>query len=127
MVCVVVVNARNYDGPGEYIGRSGAHPSILANDWSHLPYSKARYRTATRDEAIDSYAKWLNNELKKEEGPVYNEIIRLAKVYADTGTLTLICHCKPKACHGDILAEVIKEKAKEIQRERTERAFKNAT
>jgi hypothetical protein len=56
--------------------------------------TKAQYKVATREEAIEKYREWimtqpqLLNDLHELKGKV------------------LCCFCKPKACHGDTLAEL---------------------
>lgn len=74
-----------------YIGR----PSPWGNPFSHKAGTLAEFRVATREEAIERFRGWflaqpdLVERCKKElRGKV------------------LGCWCKPKACHGDILAEI---------------------
>lgn len=71
-----------------YIGR----PSIWGNPFSHRPDTLARYRVASRAEAIAAYAHWLQTQ------PAL-----LRQLHTLKGK-TLGCWCKPQACHGDILA-----------------------
>ncbi len=73
-----------------YIGR----PSKWGNPFSHLPNTAAKFKVATRDEAVEKYAEYiLSNE----------------KLLADLHELRgkdLYCYCSPKLCHGDVLLEL---------------------
>jgi hypothetical protein len=74
-----------------YIGR----PSKWGNPFSHKEGTKAEFVVATRDEAVEKYREWINNQ---------PELIEQAKKEL-TGKV-IACWCKPLACHGDILAEI---------------------
>lgn len=73
-----------------YIGR----PSIWGNPFSHLDNTKAKFKTATREEAVAKYKEYLlqNPELLKKLPALKGKI--------------LACWCSPKSCHGDVLAEL---------------------
>lgn len=73
-----------------YIGRG----SKWGNPYSHLPNTKAEFKTETREEAVEMYRKWLITQ------PDLVGCLRELK------GKTLGCFCKPKRCHGDILAEI---------------------
>jgi hypothetical protein len=62
----------------------------------------------SRDESIDRYEPWLREKLKNDPA-VKAAFDALASFYRDFGELTLICWCKPKRCHGDIIARMIEE------------------
>lgn len=79
--------ARNYI----YIGR----PSKWGNPFSHQPGTLAEFRVASREEAIDRYREWILSR------PALVEAAR-----RELRGKILGCHCKPKECHGDILAEI---------------------
>lgn len=76
-----------------YIGR----PSKWGNPFTHLQdkSTKAQFIVATREEAIEKYREWI---LKQPE--LLNDLKELKGK-------TLGCWCKPQACHGDILVELI--------------------
>ena len=90
-----------------YIGR----PSILGNPISTKP-SKYTIRTvATNKEAVEEYHHWLRAQWN-HDGPVKEELLRLARLYKEQGTLYLVCWCKKKInddipCHGDVLRDAI--------------------
>lgn len=55
-----------------------------------------------RKEAIENYKNWITNGEGKE----------LLKHLHELEGCTLGCWCKPKACHGDVLVELINHKRK---------------
>ena len=89
-----VVNKRNFRGNGVYVGR----PSVLGN-----PYVIGK--DGNRDEVIEKYRKWLWAKYK-EKGKVYDELMRLCDI-ARKRDLVLMCWCKPKACHGDVIKRCV--------------------
>jgi hypothetical protein len=92
-----IVNKRNYQGPGIYIGR----PSPLGN-----PFVIGR--DGDREEVIRKYREFLiiaiNNDdrIKRE----FERIRELDK----KGDVILICWCAPSKCHGDVIKEIIEGK-----------------
>lgn len=82
-------------GPGYvYIGRG----SKWGNPYSHMVGTKAQYHAATRGEAIRQYALYLHQ---------HPEL--LGAIKQELAGKTLVCFCKPAACHGDILAALADE------------------
>lgn len=84
---VVHCKKETYD---TYIGR----PSKWGNPFSHKKGTMAEFLVESRDEAVKMYRKW---------------ILGQPDLLADLAELkgkTLGCWCKPKSCHGDILAEL---------------------
>jgi hypothetical protein len=77
-----------------YIGR----PSKWGNPFSHKPGTLAKFRVSTRKEAITKYREWILTQPQL-----------LAELHELKGK-TLGCWCKPKACHGDVLLELIDER-----------------
>ena len=73
-----------------YIGR----PSKWGNPFSHLPKSKAEIRTASREEALVRYEEWIKSrpDLLSALGELRGKVLG--------------CWCRPKACHGDVLARL---------------------
>ena len=89
----VVVNKRTHK-PSEndvYIGRPSmwGNPYIIGRDGLTRDAAVARYRAYMRNKVLRNPA-WMR-ALQKLQGK------------------TLICYCKPHACHGDILVELIEE------------------
>jgi hypothetical protein len=75
-----------------YIGR----PSVWGNPFSHLDDSLAEFYVNTRTEAISKYREWLLSQ---------PELVERAK--KELSGKRLGCWCKPKACHGDVLVDII--------------------
>jgi hypothetical protein len=94
---VEVANKRTCKKAGDgvvYIGR----PSVLGN----------RYvigKHGTREEVIEKYRQWLR-KVWVEGGEVKQDLLRLVGL-VKRGDLTLVCWCKPLACHGDVLKQTI--------------------
>jgi hypothetical protein len=89
-IMIYVVNKRDFQGDGVYIGR----PGVLGN-----PYAIGK--DGDRDEVIEKYREWLWTRYQ-EKDRVYEEILRLSEI-AKKRDLILVCWCKPKACHGDVI------------------------
>jgi hypothetical protein len=108
---ISVVNIRD-DDSGVYIGRRcGRYPegSPLANThgFKHGPRDGLE-----RDLSIARYESDLEAALKDPASPQSIEIIRLARLAEKEGKLSLVCWCKPKPCHGDVVRRVILDRLK---------------
>lgn len=69
--------------------------SKWGNPYSHKEGTRAKYKVATREEAIEKYKEYILRSNLMDE------------LYELKGK-TLGCWCKPsKACHGDVLVELI--------------------
>lgn len=100
---ITVVN-KHHKLTGEYIGRG----SPLGNKWTHLDSSyPGVIKVASREIAIAEYRAWLGTMIANGDACVCNELNRLVDIAHQTGELKLMCTCKPKACHGDVIREVI--------------------
>jgi Domain of unknown function (DUF4326) len=73
-----------------YIGRS----SKWGNPFSHQPNTIAKFKVATREEAIERYREYLI-----VENPLYADLHELRGK-------DLVCWCHPLPCHGDVLIEL---------------------
>jgi len=78
-----------------YIGR----PSKWGNPFTHIEDGKtlAKYVVDTREEAVEAYKEWITNG----EGKYLLDYLDELK------DKTLGCWCKPRACHGDVLLELL--------------------
>jgi hypothetical protein len=92
MCTVVHKNKSDWD---VYIGRG----SKWGNPFSHIAGTKASFIVSTREEAIESYRKWIT----EGEGKY------LLKHLHELKGKVIACWCKPKACHGDVLAELVEK------------------
>lgn len=109
---IKVINIHhNKEEKGEYIGR----PSVLGNPYSHLEKTKAKFKTKSREEAIDKYKEWITEQIKTNQVVRY-ELNRLYLI-AKSGELILKCFCSPLPCHGDVIKNLIEEKLKNNQSE----------
>lgn len=73
-----------------YIGR----PSIWGNPFSHLDGTLAKFKVASREEAVAKFREWVQQQPEL--------MARLPELRGKV----LGCWCSPKACHGDVLAEL---------------------
>ena len=75
-----------------YIGR----PSKWGNPFTHLVGSSiAKFQVATRDDAISRYREWVLTQPQ------------LMEALPELRGKILGCWCKPQACHGDVLVELV--------------------
>lgn len=61
----------------------------------------------SRETSLYNYKHWLINSYKNKKGPGYKELIRLLDLYKSDPNIKLVCWCKPEACHGDIIKQVL--------------------
>ncbi|KKL66852.1 hypothetical protein LCGC14_2140910 [marine sediment metagenome] len=92
-----VVNLR-IDEYDVYIGRGAG--AVWGNPFSHLTSSLAEFMVSSREESIVKYREWIMQRLK-DEPALAEEMKRELK------GKVLGCYCKPKACHGDVLIEIV--------------------
>lgn len=76
-----------------YIGRGRG--SQWGNPFSHQEGTQARFKVDTREEAIACFREWLLRQ---------PDLVERAK--RELKGKVLGCWCHPKACHGDVLAEI---------------------
>jgi hypothetical protein len=95
MFKVVNIKTDRYD---VYIGR----PSKWGNPYSHKDDTLAEFKVDTRKEAIDKYEEYLlqNDDLMNSIHELKGKILG--------------CWCKPKRCHGDILAKYANNNANKL-------------
>lgn len=79
-----------------YIGR----PSKWGNPFTHQPDGKtlAKYVVKDRNAAVNAYREWITNGDGKH---------LLEDLHELKGGKILGCWCKPQACHGDVLLELL--------------------
>ena len=99
---ITVANKRDYPKSegAVYVGR----PTVLGN-----PYPLAKDASPEeRARVIRQYREWL-------EAMLSNPSSEQARVFAGLraraleGDLTLVCWCKPLACHADVIADLLRE------------------
>ena len=94
---ITVVNKRlAYEIKGEaiYVGR----PSILGNPFTVQDYGHGH--------AIAVFRKWLWKQMQSNTEQ-RRELVRLAEKHKAGHDLTLVCWCKPKPCHADVIKKAI--------------------
>jgi len=102
---VKVRNKKMYSGKGEYIGRG----TPLGN-----PYRITDKRS--RHVALSMYLQFIIDAIMNEgfasihHQEITSELNRLFEIILDKRELNLICHCAPKACHGDIIKHLLENK-----------------
>jgi hypothetical protein len=77
-----------------YVGR----PSIYGNPYSHKENTRAQFKVATREEAIEKYETWIRGK---------PSLLRLVK--QELRGKVLGCWCVPDPCHGHVLARIAEE------------------
>src|SRR5690349_5717461 len=104
---VAVVNRHTYSGPRDnsfvYIGRG----TPLGNQWSHVNGTAATYKVDTREDSVTRFDGWLEDQIKKGEGPAFAFIQQLVQRVANGEHIKLACSCVPKLCHGDVVKATI--------------------
>ena len=88
-----------------YIGRKWEKGGYVKDSLIANKYKIGR--DGTREEVIKKYKRWLWEEMKKgirgENNKVWNYLKDLAGSINEGHNIHLVCWCKPKACHGDIV------------------------
>lgn len=74
-----------------YIGR----PSLWGNCFSFKEGTLAKFKVATREESIEKYRQWILTQ--------GHLLVRIGELKGKV----LGCWCKPAACHGDVLVDLI--------------------
>lgn len=90
-----VVNMRTCDPPW---GQPGDVRIDRATNWGN-PYYIGKDKDGTRDEVIRKYRMYLRAKIVS--GSINLSELKNAK--------RLGCWCKPKACHGDVIATLLQE------------------
>ena len=108
---IYVYNSNNEDYTSKennfYIGR----PSPLGNPFTHngVRTNLAKLSFKTREDSIAAYEKYFDKMYGKDEEltKAFDEIY---EHYKNGEDIYLQCFCKPKACHGDVIADRLQRK-----------------
>ena len=92
----ITVGNKYHGAQGENIMRG----TVFGN-----PYSLQK--GYAREEAIALYREWLRDNYRRRT-PVYHALIKLVERMESGENITLVCCCKPKACHGDVIVEAVR-------------------
>ncbi len=100
-----------------YIGRADS-PLHFGNPFTTVASGRGSVRVSTREQALLMFRQWLDGKVYQELLPERRQWIldRLHLLHDQT----LVCHCKPLACHGDILSELAADRHAQKQRETEE-------
>lgn len=99
---VRIANTHRDGEVGEYVGRG----SPLGNPFGP-PSSQAIYPVRSKEEAIESYERWLHEQILSNNKRVVGELARLAAILLRDRKLTLRCFCAPAACHAEVIKWVL--------------------
>lgn len=105
-----VINIRNAKNTIDevYIGRPrGRVVFHFGNPFTHLNYGTATVKVNSREEAVQAFKEWLDGTKWQEIEPQRRQWI-LDNIDTLRGK-TLVCFCKPKSCHGDVIKERLGE------------------
>ena len=89
-----------------YIGRKKGTANHFGNPFSFLNQPHT-IRVESREACIEAFRQWLNSEPKWAHVEPKRRLWILLNMHKLRGK-RLGCFCKPKGCHGDVLAEMLK-------------------
>jgi hypothetical protein len=108
MITVVNKHAHKATEQDIYVGRG----SDLGNPYTGtkpLESTKAMFQAKSREESIELYKSWIQEKIRVKDKAVCKA---LNEIYLRSvrGPVNLVCFCKPKACHGDVIRAIVMEK-----------------
>ena len=92
---ITVVN-KHHHKEGEYIGRGSplGNPFLISGGYP-------------RESVIRDYKLYISLKINSKDREVCDELNRLYRIAKEVGHLELQCYCSPKACHGDVIKEIL--------------------
>jgi hypothetical protein len=98
-----------------YIGRGSA----LGNPFTSIKdkVTRAEFICESREESVERFKEYLLLKISQKDKKICDE---LNKIYKMT-EVNLVCFCKPKSCHGDIIKGIIS--AKKLKKMRNYRIY----
>lgn len=60
-----------------------------------------------RAAVLEQYRQWLWREMQNSNSRAKQDLDQLKAIWLENGTLTLLCWCTPKPCHGQIVARAL--------------------
>lgn len=97
-----------------YAGRG----SPFGNPYSHLPNSKAEFKVATREEAIEKYLPWFEKQ-RMNDAVLYQGLQHLIHIVANNKDLNLVCYCAPADCHCRHIKNYLEDVLRDIKIQET--------
>lgn len=90
-----------------YIGRG----SVLGNPYTSIQGREtlAKFVVGSRKESIERFKEYLIKCIEDKDEKICNLMNKIYKLSCK-GDVQISCYCKPKACHGDIIKEIIDSK-----------------
>lgn len=87
-----------------YIGRG----SVLGNPFTSIQdrQTKAEFICESREESVEMFRDYLFRKIAEKDKKICDVLNRIYKM----PEVNLVCFCKPKSCHGDIIREIIESK-----------------
>jgi hypothetical protein len=83
----------------QVFGFSIMRPTTLGNPF-------AIGKAGTREQVILKYKRWLWQNMQRHTAQLQT-LCEFANLVRDGQHINLICCCKPKSCHGDVVASAI--------------------
>lgn len=93
---IKVINIKDPVTDG-YLAIQITRPHILGNPYFLSDESK-------REECIEQFKQHLWRHLRNPESPITKILVKYADCAND---ICLVCYCKPKKCHGDVIKAAI--------------------
>lgn len=90
-----------------YIGRGSPLGNIFTSQ--DVTKTKAEFQADSREDSIQKFEEYLQAKIAQKDVVICDELNRIYKL-AKSGEVNLVCFCKPKSCHGDVIKRVIDEK-----------------
>lgn len=109
---IQVVNKYKFKSTDEsvifYIGRG----SLLGNPFTSIKDRKTRaqFVCSCREESVTNFKDYLLKKIAEKDKLICDELNKIYLAAKSGKTVYLICFCKPKLCHGDIIKEIIESK-----------------
>lgn len=103
---IEIINGKKVGFIGEdkiYIGRRNSCYNLQASPLANIFGVKSNGRTSS----IEKYKGYLLQHVAKATGPVYEELLYIARLHKEGKHIKLACWCYPKACHGDVVKQVV--------------------
>lgn len=101
-----VVNKSNHAPTNNdfYIGRG----SVFGNPFTSkdLEKTKAEFQVNNKSEAIEKYDTYLRNRITNKDISIVDGLNEMLKSL-ENGDISLVCYCKPKECHGDVIKIIL--------------------
>lgn len=90
-----------------YIGRG----SPLGNPYTSIQdrKTKAEHVCSSREESVANFRNYLLERIEMKDKTITTALNKIWKL-AKNGDVYLVCFCKPKSCHGDVIKEIIEKK-----------------